>query len=845
MSLGNNVRDEAKEGVSDRAETIRLSYEISILKDRTPTLLSEMGRPQVNALRVQRRVSDLATQPKDIWQIEQQITGKNAECVGVKTEHSSRPLMRRSRASMAAVGLVLGIASAGCAKRDATPATLNQQPASATPAATSAPTSAPAPGSGAAVPSLVSANATAAEYKKALLQLKGSIDYTNIDVRARQATIGTDPQAIARFVREEIRFESYDGALRGARGTLMARAGNSLDRSLLLAAMLRAAGNKVRFAEGTLSPSQAEQLVRSGFGSRPALLAANSPLMPVLQRAKEHFFYLGRILNDAHFTAPEDDAGAWDKAVSQAKRHFWAQLEAGGRWTDVDPSPGVPYGNSLVPATAQREEPDPALFHTIEIRVDIESIHEGKRETKTVLRHIMSTTDLAGLPVGMFNERRPDHATPILMVGDQLIRGESIKTTTTIGGAAGVSVPVVNPFDVVSDKGPDRISGEWLTVRVVSPSGTRQASYTIVDTEGPAARQAGAAPKEASPETITKVLDALDSFVGIGIATGQVPSDLLASLAADSGDPDSDTSPLHLLAMTAFTDHFARALLPPSLLKTPPLWYIDSPDVVIARTLPDSSTKSLAVSLDLTLKGYRSLRTPDDPLWRRAFFDHLAAGVIDQTLERWLLGARSARGSVGAMFEDAVKQQIGARTIVPPARASAGFLTPDGESRLSASLERGQIVILPSRIPEGWTSAAGWWSVDPATGWTEDTTEDGLHVQFVDRAALQRFVQRPGYRAFCAVGTSVAFVGGIVAVIPGGAHIGAAIGIIGGAVGTMCAIVNGVASGPPALPPGGAPPALPPSGPPPPALPPPPDPGGLPPDVFNSGGNPPPWDWWK
>src|SRR5690349_2303283 len=38
-------------------------------------------------------------------------------------------------------------------------------------------------------------------------------------------SLGHDPQAIFRWVQQEIRYEPYLGVLRGARGTLLARAG--------------------------------------------------------------------------------------------------------------------------------------------------------------------------------------------------------------------------------------------------------------------------------------------------------------------------------------------------------------------------------------------------------------------------------------------------------------------------------------------------------------------------------------------------------------------------------------------------------------------------------------------
>src|SRR5690348_5498354 len=66
-----------------------------------------------------------------------------------------------------------------------------------------------------------------------------------------------DPARIFAWVRDKTFWVPYRGELRGAAGVLMDRLGNSLDRALLLAELLRRAGQDVRLAHAQLSDEQA------------------------------------------------------------------------------------------------------------------------------------------------------------------------------------------------------------------------------------------------------------------------------------------------------------------------------------------------------------------------------------------------------------------------------------------------------------------------------------------------------------------------------------------------------------------------------------------------------------
>jgi hypothetical protein len=80
-----------------------------------------------------------------------------------------------------------------------------------------------------------------------------------------------DVEKIFRFVTDEIGYEPYDGALRGIQGTLWSGAGNSVDKAMLLKALLDASTVNVQFVTGSLPEAEATRLLES---------TAQAPVIP-------------------------------------------------------------------------------------------------------------------------------------------------------------------------------------------------------------------------------------------------------------------------------------------------------------------------------------------------------------------------------------------------------------------------------------------------------------------------------------------------------------------------------------------------------------------------------------
>ena len=525
-------------------------------------------------------------------------------------------------------------------------------------------------------------------------------------------------------VREQIRFEGYAGSLRGPRGTLLAGAGNSIDRASLLAALLRAAGHQVRFAEGTLAADQAEKLVRSGLTSPKTTAASQALLSQIRDRSFFQFVQMGNALYDSGFRAPTNDNGRWQQAIRETQSYSWIQLNSGGQWTEIDPAPGVGDGQSLVAGSRTVDDLDSKWSYRTEIRVEAEISGNGKRQVKSLLEKTVQAADVAGVPLGLFHETQGDSVTPVLVLGDQLVRGTAVRTPPP---ESPLTRGFSSLFKTEPAQGPESLTAEWVKIHVIGPDIDREAVYTFFDTVGPAARRDGDS-SGAQPDADAHRADALDGVLGIAIVGGAVPASLVSVLISEVADPTTKDGAARVLAAQSFALAAARAVLPGSLLDTQPLWYIDTPNVIVSRLQVRGASGIVERSVDLTMKGYRTLRSPQDTLKDRgAFYDLLSAAALDHTIERAVLGGGGVGDSVGALFEAAQAHGVRTPAAMTGTELRQSQLTADGRVRVTANLARRRIVIIPESRPEGWQSALGWWSVDAKTGWAEDTTENGYH----------------------------------------------------------------------------------------------------------------------
>jgi hypothetical protein len=100
-------------------------------------------------------------------------------------------------------------------------------------------------------------------YYQHLAQLRRYADRSQFDLSEVLRNSDYEANKIIEFVTTQVRFEPYPGLLRGAQGTLMSKAGNSLDQSLLLATLLRDAGYDARIVKSHISESLSTNLINT------------------------------------------------------------------------------------------------------------------------------------------------------------------------------------------------------------------------------------------------------------------------------------------------------------------------------------------------------------------------------------------------------------------------------------------------------------------------------------------------------------------------------------------------------------------------------------------------------
>jgi len=314
------------------------------------------------------------------------------------------------------------------------------------------------------------------------------------------------------FVRDRIAFEPYPGAMRGAEGTLRAQRGNAVDRSLLLAELLRRQGRKVRFARGSVDEARAASLLERAFrdaARAPASTWAQALppdfLRRVRRRAVRDFAAIRAALGELR-TPPADEARR--RSLAELADHVWVQAQADdGTWRDLDPSfEDASVGSSYAAVASTSAELPPELYQqaTIELRV---VTRRGEDERiRTVVSQTRRVADLVGRRVAIFHAEAGALAggvagalaggiaggriQPLLLIGDEMSRGQPFQRSASGDGKKRQKGPPSGGLAAIQGMlagGPAAtFVAERLVIAIAPPSGpVRRSERVLLETQPP------------------------------------------------------------------------------------------------------------------------------------------------------------------------------------------------------------------------------------------------------------------------------------------------------------------------------------------------------------------------
>ena len=586
-----------------------------------------------------------------------------------------------------------------------------------------------------------------------------------------------DTEKMFRFVADEVAYEPYAGALRGATGTLWGMAGNSVDQALLLAALLAQAMLPVRFAIGELDDRAAAQIEdATRIDPRQARTRAARVLLPadraaswsgdgpwprspeidgLLAVARDHLTDGLRTIEDglaaAGVVLPAASAGLPDR---ERRQHVWVQYADGPNWIDLDPSvPGAEPGAAPVVAVETVAELPADLYHAVIWRVLAEVVTGGQPTRTEMLVHQARSADLVGESPTLLHPSAEwlgissaitgtQGYVPTLLVGEQIVEGLQISLNSDGGvlGALGEATEVEG-----------QALAEWLEVDVLVPDQpVRTAVRTLFDRIAPDERAAGTFDLAALPPIERVEIEELGQvFIPMAAATTfAVVSHLLpwGYFERDTGVVDEQAD----LAAVAFGLHYLRDIV--RLDRVADLghhFYADEPNVVAFSAAPgatqdgDGERERVSVALDLFHRHHASLPLDGES---RAAHPGVVAGIIDHAAERMAVeGSISLMpndplaevAGVGLVFDAARREGIPLRTMVPGQSASELDLVVAARGLIDEALTAGRIVVVPERsVTLNGRPRSGWWEIDPATGQTADRMDDGRGQDLAEYAIM-------------------------------------------------------------------------------------------------------------
>ncbi len=585
--------------------------------------------------------------------------------------------------------------------------------------------------------------------------LKWTVDADKYDeyMLAKTAELGQDPLRMFEHVRS-LAFESYQGSLRGTRGTLWSQAGNSMDQASLLIAMLRASSIPSRYRHGTLNEGNAQKLILSMFPTPTSVI--------------------GHVPQGTEISNPQSDP----HLLAETADHWWVEAYLPGLgWRDLDPSfqdanvgqSFVAGGSVATDGTDRIAEIPDTLRHKVTITLRVEEYHplnvgnSGLANTYP-LAHTFNAVELVGNPVTLGHLVNTESASGLVFywvrhnyVPYLQIEGRS----DLIEGQSYQDLASNFPF------GTFLITGLWLIVNIRDSKGNVEThTREIVDKLGFEARQSGGtvsvsyqggtsaiinefdnltllfAPSLISPDAAARRSTALVAEAGQLKRSQDLLQEIEATNTAETPQGQQTLkevrgtfqkvalgqSRFRVLYYCLLSDSVSETWSVTTLVKS----YHDSPRIIIASSISDSEKGSLRQILDLRRDSIRAIAYPQQALLAQKSFLSVR-GVADTLLEGDVMQQTTSAQAVSAaaVLEQADQQRIPYLYINSSRlqKLAGAQISDKAKAHIVQAVRSGMTVLVPERmVPCGNVTTIAWWQINPQTGEMVGVGEDGTRM---------------------------------------------------------------------------------------------------------------------
>jgi hypothetical protein len=627
------------------------------------------------------------------------------------------------------------------------------------------------------------------DFGQRLSTLRSNIDKSNFVPDDQVDKLDFEPETIIEFVSEEIVFHPYEGALRGAAGTLQTRAGNSLDQAILLAYLLNTAGYDASIVQAQLSEVDALRLLRTvetgrvpqsldymeqviedfaTTSSNESSATSGGPAETEDAHVEQDVLEIEEELNQLLASAGivMESENVTNKLLPKVQSYFWVQHRGDStlEWQDAHPAFGKNVTPSGLEPERRFEESIPAEFHhQFTISAWIEQWQAGSIKKHRVMKPWSSpVANLIGkslryhnAPSGLNQQNVGDFEaalekttvfTPMfngaIAPGAQAfdLKGRTVDMLAMGGsGAGGIFQTIGDKFESATTGIADRKDGKptfalhsmYLEFTFTAPSGQTETSKRFL-----------LAPRERYDDDST-VIWALITDHNYMVAPGNHPVELLVDrlLAANIQGLDW----LEFMVRESFEPDKENQIPEEMPTGVQPLlqhWLMDQvsigdPTVIKYRTIPallgirqgyrDAQTAFSAV--DIVFNRVEHVRKTDSGI-ESAPKSSLKAGVWDTVLES--IPASSRTGdlqsviSTAWVFELAKQQGIESVVLRPGESDRVKQLGIDSNAaRFVGEALEDGFAVVIPSRLPEGAPMAGWWRVDPQSGETLGMTGDG------------------------------------------------------------------------------------------------------------------------